>query len=148
MISPVTYILGTSTFHVLLYTINLRIFSVLAMETGLCFGITKDIIISIKTLYPVKHQCRFLQYAPVFSLIVWVVVTINMFTTLSGVSHTLVQVEKLSILWFFAHFQSNNCIILFTLNVLLLVVMLVNSRILLVSTSYLRSSRSKKNVDL
>ena len=148
MISPVTYILGSSTFHVLLYTIVLRIFSVLAMEMGLCFGITKDIIISIKTLYPFKHQCRFLQYAPLFSLIIWIVGTINLFTTFSKVSHTLVKVDKFSMLWFFAHFESSTCIILFTLNVLLLVVMLAYSRILLVSTSYFRSSRSKKSFDL
>ena len=50
MNSPVIYILGNSTFHVRLYTIAPRIFSVLAMQMGLCFGITTDIIISIKTL--------------------------------------------------------------------------------------------------
>ena len=148
MISPLPYILGSSTVHVRLYTIALWIFSVLAMEMGLCFGITKDIFVSIKTLYPFKHQCRFLQYTPLFSLIMWVVGTINLFTTSSKVAHTLVEVNKFSFLWFFTHFESNNCTILLTLNALAIVIMLLYSRIVLVSSSYFRRNYlSKKYFD-
>ena len=144
MFSALSYIIQGDVIYIYPYDISAKVLSALAMELGICFGITRDSIICLKTLYPFKHQCRYLKYAPFLFLVMWCLGLLKLFLMGSKKLSNIVAIDRLRTWWFFSHFSAHNFILLLILHVVSVLIMMITSTILLRLTNKFQHARGGK----
>ena len=142
MFSALSYIIQGDVIYMYPYNIAAKVLSVLAMELAICFGIIRDSIIFLKTLYLFKDQCRYLKYVPLLFLVIWCLGLLFLMGS-TKLSNSVV-IDRLRTWWFFSHFLSHNFIILLIPHMISIFIMTITSTSLLRLTNKFQHARGGK----
>ena len=97
----ITVHLPTSTYNVDILTnlnwvnIVLNIITIFVIMLSCLLTITRDICLTLKTLFPFRHQCRWLKVVPIIPLAVWILAAICGWVQISLIKqHNLIMVTN------------------------------------------------------
>ena len=133
-------------FGMLIYD-GLRITSILIVQVSYVFTLLRDMALFLKTIFPFRHQCRWLRFVPVICMIIWMIEVANKSVSLVYLLNNgdmIILQDNM----FKHHLYVINIVISLFLNTVSIVTTLVCYKIIIsVHTSKIRTqSKYKKHV--